>query len=202
MNAFGHASARFVVMTALIAGAPPASFAVDHAAKPDPVVDANGKLHVPDGYRTGYQYLGTWAVAKDQGAGSEELHVVYASPGTIDAYRKTGQFQDGAVLLKEVFVASTAPMTTGTVSHADTLRGWFVMVRDDKGRHGQNDVWGDGWGWSWFDAGNPTTASRNLPVKSGIPQPTLNYRNNCIACHTPAKATSWVFIEGYPPLKR
>jgi len=36
-------------------------------------------------YRTAYQMLGSWAVAKDDGPGSKELHVVYASPGTIAA---------------------------------------------------------------------------------------------------------------------
>jgi hypothetical protein len=30
------------------------------------------------------------------------------------------------VLVKEVFDAATGAMTTGTVSHAQTLKGWFV----------------------------------------------------------------------------
>lgn len=170
--------------------------------KPSVAVDASGNLRVPDAYRTTYNYLGTWAVAKDQGAGSEELHVVYASPGTIDAYRKSGSFPDGTVLVKEVYMAATEPMTTGTVSHSEKLRGWFVMVRDSKGRYPQGDTWGDGWGWAWFDDGKPTVASRNLPMKSGVPMPTSNYKQNCLACHTPAKATEWIYIQGYPALKK
>jgi len=59
-------------------------------------VDDKGNLHVPSDYRTAYQVLGTWAAAKDDGPGSKQLHVVYASPGTIDAYRKDGRFPDGA----------------------------------------------------------------------------------------------------------
>ena len=94
------------------------------------VDDAQGNLHVPDGYRTTYQLLGSWAVAADQGQGSKELHIVYALPGTIDAYRKDGHFPDDTVLVKEVYQAATAQMTTGTVSRVDTLKGWFVMVRD------------------------------------------------------------------------
>jgi hypothetical protein len=54
------------------------------------VVDANGDMRVPDGYRTTYEFLGSWAVAADEGAGSHELHVVYASPGTIAAIAGTG----------------------------------------------------------------------------------------------------------------
>ena len=119
------------------------------------VVDANGNLRVPADYRTAYQFLGSWAVAADQGQGSKEVHVVYASPGTIAAYRKDGHFPDGSVLVKEVFEATTAAMTTGTVSHAQKLKGWFVMVKDSKNSHPGNTLWGDGWGWSWFDASNP-----------------------------------------------
>jgi Cytochrome P460 len=80
------------------------------------VVDANGNLHVPEAYRTTYQALGTWAVAAGRGKGSKELHVVYASPGTITAYRESGHFPDGAVLVKEVLDATTGKMKTGTVS--------------------------------------------------------------------------------------
>jgi hypothetical protein len=174
----------------------------DNRARFDAAVDANGKLHVPDAYRTTYQYLGSWSVAKDQGQGAVELHVVYASPGTIAAYRKDGQFPDGAVLVKEVYRATTVAMTTGTISHADSLRGWFVMVRDSKGRHAENDVWGDGWGWSWFAATNPSTPSRALPTKDGIPRPTFDYRQNCKGCHAPAQAKEWIYTEGYAPLKR
>jgi len=170
--------------------------------KVDTAVDGRGNLHVPANYRTAYQLLGTWAVAKDQGAGSEELHVVYASPGTIDAYRRDGRFPDGAVLVKEVYRAATMGMTTGTISHADSLRGWFVMVRDRTGSHATNQVWGDGWGWSWFDAADSSVASRNLPMKDGVIRPTLDYKNNCKGCHAPAQATEWIYTEGYPPLKR
>src|SRR6516162_8950765 len=74
--------------------------------KVEVVADAAGNLHVPDTYRTTYQFLGSWAVAEDQ-RGLKELHVVYSSPGTIDAYRKDGHFSDGTVLVKEVFKTTT-----------------------------------------------------------------------------------------------
>jgi hypothetical protein len=35
-------------------------------------------------------------------------------------------------------------MTTGTVSSAGTLAGWFVMVKDNVGRFSGNKLWGDG----------------------------------------------------------
>ena len=154
------------------------------------VVDPSGNLRVPEAYRTTYQSLGSWAVAADHGQGSKELHVVYASPGTIAAYRRDGRFPNGAVLVKEVFEAATAEMTTGTVSHAQTLKGWFVMMRDDNDRHSSNKLWGDGWGWSWFDSDNPSKTT------------STDYKINCQPCHVPAKASDWIYVGGYPPLTR
>jgi Cytochrome P460 len=153
------------------------------------VVDAVGNLRVPEAYRTAYQSLGSWAVAADQGRGSKELHVVYAPPGTVAAYRKDGRFPDGTVLVKEVFQAATEQKTTGTVSHAGTLKGWFVMVRGE-GRYPDNQLWGDGWGWSWFDADNPTKTTSK------------NYKTDCLGCHVPAKGSEWIYVDGYPLLKR
>jgi hypothetical protein len=159
-------------------------------SKADAVVDADGNLRVPANYRSTYQFLGTWAVAAGASQGSQELHVVYASPGTIAAYRKDGHFPDGSVLVKEVFEAETGAMTTGTVSHARTLQGWFVMVKDRNNSHPDNPLWGDGWGWSWFDAANPSETT------------STDYGADCKGCHVPAEATEWVYVEGYPPLKR
>ena len=164
--------------------------ASSNTPKAKAVVDANGNLHVPDAYRTTYQYLGSWAVAAGQGQGSKELHVVYASPGTVALYRKNGSFPDGAVLVKEVFEAATGQMATGTVSHAENLKGWFVMVKDSKSRHAGNKLWGDGWGWSWFDSGNPEKTT------------STDYKMNCLPCHVPARASDWIYVGGYPQLKR
>ena len=153
------------------------------------VVDSKGNLSVPHDYRATYHYLGSWAVAADQGPGAKEVHVVYASPGAVDAYRRLGNFPDGTVLVKEVYAATTGSMTTGTVSHADTLKGWFVMMKDRRGRHPDNRLWGDGWGWSWIDAANPSKTT------------STDFKTDCLACHVPAQATDWIYIHGYPLLK-
>jgi hypothetical protein len=153
------------------------------------VVDAEGHLRVPAGYRMGYEFLGSWAIAADEGEGSVEMHIVYASPGTIAAYRKDGHFPDGTVLVKEVFETATAPMTTGTVSHVQTLKGWFVMVRDSKNSHPGNKLWGNGWGWSWFDADNPEKTT------------STDYKTDCQSCHIPARSTDWIYTQGYPVLR-
>ena len=153
------------------------------------VVDTDGNLRVPAGYRTSYQFLGSWAVAEGAGKSPAQIHVVYASPGTIAAYLKGRSFPDGSVLVKEVYQAETGAMTTGSVSHAETLKGWFVMVKDSKSSHPNNPLWGDGWAWSWFDADNPSKTT------------STNYKQDCLTCHVPARATDWIYILGYPPLE-
>ena len=150
------------------------------------VVDASGNLRVPADYRTAYQFLGSWAVAADQHPGSKEIHVVYASPGAVAAYRKDGHFPDGTVLVKEVFETTTGAMTTGTVSHVQTLKGWFVMVKDSENSHPGNKLWGDGWGWSWFDAANSSRTT------------STNYKLDCQGCHVPAKASDWTMSKVIP----
>src|SRR5262245_12790926 len=157
--------------------------------KPEAVVDAQGNLHVPSSYRANYEFLGTWAIAADKGVGSKEVHNVYASPGAIARYHTSGHFPDGTALVKEVYETSTAPMTTGTVSHARTLKGWFVMVKDSKNSHPGNSLWGNGWAWSWLDAGDPTKTT------------STDYKKDCLPCHVPAQATDWVYTSGYPTLK-
>ena len=59
------------------------------------LVDAAGNMHIPDNYRTNYEYLGSWSVAGDE-KGAKEMHTVYASPGAAEAYRATGKFPDGS----------------------------------------------------------------------------------------------------------
>lgn len=161
------------------------SVASSNAPDANVAIDARGNLHVPRDYRSTYEFLGSWAVAVDEGQGAKELHMVYGSPGTVETYRKTGHFADGAVLVKEVFGA----ITTGRASRAENLKGWFVMVRDSTGRY-QGKVWGEGWGWSWFDAAD------RLKTAS------TDYRTDCQSCHEPARASDMVYVGGYPPLKQ
>ncbi len=171
-----------------------ACFLVAAGAPPEPVTivdvgaDAAGVLHVPTNYRDTYQYLGTWVAAAAQLPGARIMDNVYASPGAASAYRTDGHFPDGTTLIKEVFQAATASMTTGTISHADTLKGWFVMVKDSQNTHPDNKLWGDGWGWAWFNAGAP-----NKTIS-------IDYHTNCLGCHVPAKATDWTYVNGYPIL--
>ena len=186
----GTTSAAVVVATLLpqVSGGAPAESR--NSVDGQSAADSQGNLHVPKDYRSAYEYLGSWAIADEKGPGAKQIHMVYASPGTVAAYRANARFPDGTVLVKEVYAAVTSPMTTGTVSHAAKLTGWFVMVRDNHGRYAGNKLWGDGWGWSWFDVTNPSKTT------------STDYKTDCRPCHEPAQATEWVYTKGYPVLER
>ena len=157
--------------------------------KQESVVSAMGALHVPADYRTRYESLGSWSIAGDGSAGAKGMHMVYASPHAIEGFRAKGQFADGAVLVKEVWQAETAAMTTGTVSHVSKLKGWFVMVKASNNPYPDSKLWGDGWAWSWFDADKPHATT------------STDYTKDCKTCHVPAQKTDWIYVQGYPALE-
>jgi len=155
-------------------------------------VDKTGNIRVPDiDYRKNWVALGSWAVAAEEGtAGSEGIHQVYTQLESVEAYRKSGKFPDGAVLIKELYSTKTEDMTTGTVSRVDKITGWFVMVKDTGNKFPYRKLWGDGWGWAYFDADNPTKTTSS------------DYKTDCKGCHVPAQNTDWIYVDAYPVLKK
>ncbi len=161
------------------------------------VVDKSGNISLPENLRRDWAFLGTWSIAKEDvetssaasGHGAAGLHNVYTQRATIDYFRETGKFPDGAVIVKELLTAVTDSMTTGTASRGTEVEGWFVMVKDTQGRFESNPLWGDGWGWSLFNADQPDSTV------------TTNYKTECIGCHIPARKDDWIYLNGYPVLE-
>ncbi|CAM2070139.1 Cytochrome P460 family protein [Sulfidibacter corallicola] len=151
----------------------------------DTWVTDRGEISLPRDFRKDFAHLGSWFVPEGDASG---FHDVYTQPEAVAHYRKTGTFPDGAVIVKELRANSGKPMTTGHPEWAnDTLKQWFVMVKDGKNRFPGNASWGDGWGWALFQPGKKGNQS-------------TNYKSDCLGCHIPAKATDWIYVEGYPTL--
>lgn len=153
-------------------------------------VDENGKISRPTDYRSGWAHLGTFAAAKKKGQDVKTLHGVYTQSWVVDAFNRSGEFPDGAVLVKEVRKAESGKMTTGHVAWSTEMDVWFVMIKDRKERFPESSHWGDGWGWALFKADNPT---ENV---------SKSYQISCIGCHLPAEEDDWIYLRGYPTLKK
>lgn len=153
---------------------------------PTDIVSESGDIAFPEGFLE-WQTMGAWSTADGDGK-ANGMHQVYASPGTIAAYKETGKFPDGAVLVKEVRGAATAQLSTGAASYATEKGVWFVMVKDTQQRFADNPLWGDGWGWALFEAKEPNK------------QVATDYKQDCLSCHVPAEETDWVYVEAYPVL--
>ncbi len=155
-------------------------------------VDEKGNIRLPNvDFQRDWTALGTWAIAAEEGApGSEDFHTVYTQPKSVTAFRKSGNFPDGTIIIKELYEAITEEMTTGKVSRIKETTGWFIMVKDTKARFPDNPAWGDGWAWAQFDAGDRKNSTSS------------NYKDDCLSCHEPAKNTDWIYLEGYPVLKK
>lgn len=152
-----------------------------------PYVDNEGEISFPEGFRTSMVHLGSWFVPEGDASG---FHDVYTEKATVDIYLKTGQFPDGATLVKELRAANAGNYSTGqNVSYAtDGIKQWFVMIKDSKGRYSGNSLWGDGWGWALY---KPNDKNKNVAN---------DYKSDCLGCHLPAKANDLVYTEAYPTL--
>lgn len=181
-------AALFIAVSGILAGRDAAG---DTAPTPfaQGLVSKDGRIALPENYRRDYVMLGAWSVAGDADTGGEVgLHLVYAPKDTVAAYRATGAFPDGAVLVKELFSGRTESLTTGEATSAASAAGTFIMVKDETGRFPGNPLWGDGWGWSFFTADDN---SRSV---------TTDYRNDCLGCHEPARASDLIYSYAYPVL--
>ncbi len=153
-----------------------------------PYVDAAGSIRFPQGFQTRMMHLGSWYVPEGEASG---FHDVYTEAASVNAFRKTGRFPDGATLVKVLRSARTADYTTGKqVRHAtDNVKQWFVMIKDSKGRFPGNLNWGDGWGWALFKTDD---TGKNVST---------DYKKDCLGCHVPVKDKDWVYTEAYPVLR-
>ena len=148
-------------------------------------VDDLGKISLPKDFRQTMTHLGSWFVPEGDANG---FHDVYADRFSVAAYRKTGRFPDGGILIKELRQSASGQYTTGAnVKHATSVKQWFVMVKDSQNRFSTPN-WGKGWGWALFKTND---TNKNIST---------DYKTDCLGCHAPASDRDWVYTEGYPTL--
>ncbi|MCB1875397.1 MAG: cytochrome P460 family protein [Chromatiales bacterium] len=153
----------------------------------------NGELELPAGYHT-WVFLGsplTPHALNDGKAGFPEYHNVYIHPEAFKLYRKTGQFPEGTILLKELQL--TMPGTHDDGSRVEASgRGYFPAARngiDIAVKDGKRFKETNGWGFFNFGHHAPPYA------KTAAAAP----KDACAGCHI-ANADNMVFTKFYSPI--
>lgn len=159
----------FVVASIVLVGVSACKEAGPVSAEPDAysqMVSADGAISFPADFPNGFMFIGSWAVAGDEGVA--DIHSVYARPSDVEAFKQAGKFPDGAVLIKEVSSTRGATHTTGEAFWPDQTKTWFMMIKDTQGRFDSNPLWGDGMGLGAVRSEGSVTSDCN-GLQGGLP---------------------------------
>jgi len=150
----------------------------------------NNDLIRPTGYRE-WIYVGAPLTPNDMNNGKAafpEFHNVYIDPASWEVWKKTGHFQDGTIIVKELVSVGSKSTFSGKGYFMGEYIGLEAMVKSKKRFSTANGNWGFFRFTNEDYKGLKKTASI-LPDKA------------CLSCHTPNAQYDNVFIQHYPVLR-
>jgi hypothetical protein len=150
----------------------------------------DGKLERPTGFRE-WIYVGTPVTPNDMNDGKAafpEHHNVYIDPASWAHWKKTGEFRDGTILVKELISVGSKAAVSGNGYFQGDYIGLEATIKSTK--HFPDEPGN----WAYFSFTSPdlqtlTTTAESFPSAS------------CNACHAGAAADDWVFTQYYPVLR-
>lgn len=175
----------------LSAGVEPA-----RAADPDwrPRFTADGKLKLPERYHE-WIFLGsplTPDALNGGAAGFPEYHNVYIHPAVYSEYKRTGEWPEGTIMLKELQRVRTDNANADGSTVEVSGRGYFPAERNGIDISVKDSTrFADTNGWGFFNFGHHPP-----PYLSEAPEAPLDA---CAGCHI-ANATDMVFSKFYEPI--
>lgn len=143
-------------------------------------------LLTPKDYRE-WIFVGAPVTPNDMNEGKAafpEFHNVYIDPTSWNHWKKTGQFRDGTVIVKELVGVGTKEAPSGHGYFPGEYNGIAAMVKDSKrypDRPGN---------WAFF-------GFESYEAKNGA----IQADEACAACHKENAAQDMVFIQYYPVLR-
>ena len=148
----------------------------------------DGKLVRPEGYRE-WVYIGTPLTPNDMNNGKAafpEFHNVYIDPASYAHWKKTGEFRDGTIIVKELVSVGSKAAVSGQGYFMGEFLGLEATVKSK--RHFPNEPNN----WAYFTFGKRP----NLTAEAGAFS-----TDKCAACHQAAAADDMVFTQYYPVLR-
>ena len=153
-----------------------------------PSFTADGMLMRPEGYRK-WVYIGTPLTPNDLNEGKApfpEFHNVYMDPQSFDHYEKTGEFREGAMLVKELVSVGSKQAVSGKGYFMGGFLGLETAVKSAKRFPNEPG------NWAYFSFGHA------YPLKETA---TALPTTACSACHAASAKQDFVFTQYYPILR-
>ncbi|MDX2040777.1 MAG: cytochrome P460 family protein [Acidobacteriota bacterium] len=150
--------------------------------------DADGALMRPEGYRE-WVYIGAPLTPNDMNGGNAafpEFHNVYVDPASWSEYKKSGEFPDGAVIVKELVSVGSKAASSGKGYFMGEFVGLEAAVKDSKRFPKEAN------GWAYFSFGHAYPLEKKSKAQA---------QANCAQCHLTAPEGSMVFSQYYPVLR-
>lgn len=144
----------------------------------------------PERFRE-WMYVGTPVTPNDMNDGKApfpEFHNVYLDPASWKHYKKTGEFRDGTVLIKELISVGSKNATSGNGYFMGEYIGLEATIKDLKRFPDEPG------NWAYFSFSTPDHKSLKKTAEAA---PTAA----CNACHDGSAAEDFVFTQFYPVLR-
>lgn len=154
-----------------------------------------GELVRPRDYRT-WVFIGAPLTPNDMNDGHAafpEFHNVYLDPGSYEQYKGTGDFRDGAVIVKELVSVGSKTAPSGKGYFEGEYLGVEAMVKSKEHFPKEPGQWG-------FFRFTDEEAAAQGKLGSLKKVATVNKTAACASCHT-AGDQDYVFTQHYPVLR-
>ncbi len=151
----------------------------------------NGELERPTGYRE-WVYVGTPVTPNDLNDGMAafpEFHNVYIDPKSWKHWKKTGEFREGTILIKELVSVGSKAAVSGNGYFQGDFIGLEATIKSAK--HFPDEPGN----WAYFRFTVPPEHKTLAATAKAIPT------ESCNACHAASAADDFVFTQYYPVLR-
>jgi len=153
-------------------------------------LDKKHELIRPTNYRS-WVYVGTPVTPNDLNNGKAafpEMHNVYIDPTSYEAYKATGEFREGTVIIKELVSVGATSASSGKGYFEGEFLGLEASVKS------KTDFPDEPGNWAIFSFSNMKTG---ILKESAPAMPAAS----CVACHQQHAEDDYVFTQYYPILR-
>jgi hypothetical protein len=146
----------------------------------------DSELLMPRDYRE-WMFIGAQVTPKDMNDGKPafpEFHNVYIDPASWAHWKKTGEFRDGTIIVKELTSVGAKQSVSGNGYFQGDFNGIAATVKDSKRFADRTE----NWAYFTFDS---------YEAKKG----NIQDDEACAACHKANAEEDMVFSQHYPVLR-